>query len=120
MKNKGYIVCKDLPFRDSYEAFEVEILAKKDNRVWIEFSAKEEERRNQLRRSFLDWCHSIKETLKAYRFAEIWPLSDFFPTREAAEKEAEKRNLRLRLKDLEKRVQALEDRKSKGLFGFWR
>ena len=120
MKKTGYIVCKDMPFYDMYGVYEVIILAKKDNRVWVEFSAKEEERRTQLRRSFLDCCRSIEETLKAYRFVEIWPLSDFFPTREAAEKEAEKRNLRLRLKNLEKRVQALEDRKRKGLFGFWR
>lgn len=120
MKRTGYIVCNDLPFYNSYGLFEVIILAKKDNRVWVEFSAKEDERRAQLRRTYLAYCHSIEETLKAYRLPEIYPLSAYFPTREAAEKEAEKRNLRLRLEDLEKRVQALEDRKSKGLFGFWR
>lgn len=94
-------------------------MAKSANMVWVDFSAEEKERRNKLRLAYLA-NHSIDEAFRAFPSYDIRPLSDYFSTREAADKESEKRNLRLRLNDLEKRVQALEDRKSKGLFGFWR
>lgn len=114
MKKTGYIVCKDLPFSDSYRVFEVRVIAKSANMVWFDFSAEEKERRNKLSLVYLE-NRSINEVYKAFPFYDVMPLSDYFSTREAADKEAEKRNLRLRLKDLEERVQALEDRKSKDL-----
>lgn len=118
MKKTGYVVCQtDLCC--CFQVFEVKILSQDKSKMCVKVIGKDSARLKQLLLSSYIADRAFYLTHSQLLILFWVDVSDYFSTREAAAKEAEKRNLRLRLKDLEKRVQALEDRKSKGLFGFW-
>lgn len=118
MKKTGYVVCQtDLCC--CFQVFEVKILFQDKSKMCVKVIGKDSARLKQLLLSSYIADRAFYLTHSQLLILFWVDVSDYFSTREAAEKEAEKRNLRLRLKDLEKRVQALEDRNSKGLFGFW-